>query len=75
MVSSALTDMGGAFETYAPGDLPVTERTCSQLIFLPLLTEPVVGAASGILDAIRKVSSHSAVINETMGKEVSTERC
>ena len=55
-------DMGGEFKTYAPGDLPVTERICSQLIFLPLLTEPVSGAVSGILDAIRKVSSHSHLI-------------
>ncbi|MYC78134.1 DegT/DnrJ/EryC1/StrS family aminotransferase [Candidatus Poribacteria bacterium] len=59
------TDMGGEFQTYAQGDLPVTERTCSQLIFLPLLTEPVAGAASGILDAIRKVSSHSHLINSS----------
>ncbi|MCE2414243.1 DegT/DnrJ/EryC1/StrS family aminotransferase [Candidatus Poribacteria bacterium] len=57
------SDMGGTFETYAPGDLPVTERTCSQLIFLPLLTEPVAGAVSGILEAIRKVSLHSHSIN------------
>ena len=56
------SNMGGDFETYAPGDLPVTEKACSQLIFLPLLTEPVVGAVSGILDAIRKVSSHSHLI-------------
>ena len=55
-------DMGGEFETYTPGDLPVTEKTCSQLIFLPLLTEPVAGAVSGILDAIRKVSLHSHLI-------------
>ena len=56
-------DMGGQFETYAPGDLPVTEQTCSQLIFLPLLTEPVAGAVSGILDAIRKVFLYSHLIN------------
>ena len=56
-------DMGGAFETYTPGDLPVTEKACSQLIFLPLLTEPVAGAASGILAAIRKVALHSHLIN------------
>ena len=55
-------DMGGEFKTYAPGDLPVTERTCSQLIFLPLLTEPITGAVSGILEAIRKVSLHSHLI-------------
>ena len=55
---------GGAFETYAAGDLPVTEKACSQLIFLPLLTKPVTGAASGILSAIRKVSLHSHLISE-----------
>ena len=53
------TDMGGAFKTYAPSDLPVTEAACSQLIFLPLLTKPVTGAAVGILKAIRKVALHS----------------
>ncbi|MCG9133350.1 DegT/DnrJ/EryC1/StrS family aminotransferase [Candidatus Poribacteria bacterium] len=55
-------DMGGAFETYAPSDLPVTETACSQLIFLPLLTKPVTGAVAGILKAIRKVSLHSHLI-------------
>jgi dTDP-4-amino-4,6-dideoxygalactose transaminase len=57
-------DTGGVFETYTAGDLPVTERTCSQLIFLPLLTKPVAGAASGILSAMRKVSLHSRSIND-----------
>ena len=57
-------DKGGTFETYTAGDLPVTEKVCSQLIFLPLLTKPVAGAASGILRAIRKVSLHSHLIND-----------
>ena len=57
-------DMGGVFETYAAGDLPVTEKACSQLIFLPMLTKPVAGAAQGILSAIRKVSLHSHLIND-----------
>ena len=57
-------DKGGVFETYAAGDLPVTEQACSQLIFLPLLTKPIAGAASGILSAIRKVSLHSRLISE-----------
>ena len=57
--------MGGGYETYTPGDLPVTEKACSQLIFLPLLTEPVAGAVSGILDAIRKTSLHSDEINRS----------
>ena len=52
-------EMGGDFEPYRPGDLPVTEKICSELIFLPMLTEPVTGATSGILEAIRKVSAHS----------------
>ncbi len=55
-------DTGGTFRGYAPGDLPVTEQACSQLIFLPLLTKPVAGAASGIVTAIRKVSLHSHLI-------------
>ena len=60
--SLCTADMGGAFKGYAAGDLPVTEKACSQLIFLPLLTRPVAGAASGILKAIRKVSLHSRLI-------------
>lgn len=58
------TDMGGEFETYKAGDFPVSEKACSQLIFLPLLAKPVAGAVSGILDAIQKVSSHSHLIND-----------
>ena len=58
------TDMGGAFETYAPSDLPVTETACSQLIFLPLLTQPVTGAVAGILKAICKISLHSHLLIE-----------
>ena len=55
-------DMGGTFKGYTAGDLPVTEKACSHLIFLPLLTKPVAGAASRILTAIRKVSLHSHLI-------------
>lgn len=57
-------DANGVFETYAAGDLPVTEKACSQLIFLPLLTKPIAGAVSGILHAMRKVSLHSHLINK-----------
>ena len=60
-------EKGGKFETYAPGDLPITEKTCSQLIFLPLLTEPIAGAVSGILRAIRKVSAHSRLLSQKQG--------
>ena len=54
--------MNGTFKGYAAGDLPVTEKVCSELIFLPLLTQPITDAASGILTAIHKVSSHSHLI-------------
>ena len=60
--SLCTADMGGTFKGYTAGDLPVTEKACSQLIFLPLLTKPVAGAASKILTAIRKVSLHSHLI-------------
>ncbi len=55
-------DGGGTFKGYTPSDFPVTEKACSQLIFLPLLTKPVAGAASGILAAIRKAALHSRLI-------------
>ena len=55
-------DIGGTFKGYATGDLPVTEKVCSQLIFFPLLTRPISGAVPGILTAIRKVSEHSHLI-------------
>ncbi len=64
-------DKGGDYVGYAPGDLPVTERTCSRLIFLPLLTEPVPGAAARILTAIRKVSQHAALLVKNMADETS----
>lgn len=57
--SLCTAEMGGTFKGYTAGDLPVTEKACSRLIFLPLLTQPVPGAASRILTAIRKVSGHS----------------
>ena len=60
--SLCTADIGGAFKGYAAGDLPVTEQACSQLIFLPLLTQPIAGAASRILTAIRKVCLHSHLI-------------
>ena len=60
--SLCTADLGGTFKGYAAGELPVTEKVCSQLIFFPLLTRPISGAVSGILTAIRKVSEHSHLI-------------
>ena len=64
-------EMGGDYEGYSAGDLPITEHVCTQLIFLPLLTEPVDGAAAGILEAIRKVSDNAAQIVQFFKKEAS----
>ncbi len=41
---------------YKPGDLPVTEEAVSNLVFMPLLTEPIDGAAEWILDRVHKVA-------------------
>ena len=61
-------EIGGDYEGYSPGDLPVTEAICSQLIFLPLLTKPVSGAAERILTAIRKISENSQEIIKSLDK-------
>ena len=58
--------MGGDYKGYSEGDFPVTEKICSQLIFLPLLTEPVPGAAERILKAIQKISKHSDTIAKSL---------
>ncbi len=64
--SLCTSEMGGDFKGYAPGDLPITEKVCSQLVFLPLLTEPVPKAAARILTAIRKISNHAALLANTL---------
>ncbi|RKU12116.1 hypothetical protein C6501_11430 [Candidatus Poribacteria bacterium] len=60
------SEMGGDYEGYAPGDLPITEKVCSQLVFLPLLTKPVPKAAERILTAIRKISDHAELLVNTL---------
>ena len=55
--------MGGTYEGYTAGDLPVTERACSRLVFLPLLTNPVPRAVEGILTAIRKIVAHAEFLS------------
>ncbi len=47
-------DMGGDYRGYNEGDFPVTEDTWSNLIFLPVLSDAVEGAADRILSAIHK---------------------
>ena len=60
------SDTGGDYKGYSAGDLPVTEEICTQLIFLPLLTNPVSGAAERILSAIHKVSNHAEIIVDSL---------
>ena len=60
------SEMGGDFEGYSEGDLPITEHICSQLIFLPLLTNPAAGAAEKIIRAIRKISNHSEILAKSI---------
>ncbi len=57
--SLCTSDIGGDYRGYTEGDFPVTERACSQLVFLPMLTEPVPHAVEGILTAIQKIVAHA----------------
>ncbi len=68
--SLCTTEMGGDYEGYSAGDLPITEKVCTQLIFLPLLTKPVDGSAERILTAIRKVSDHAEMIVTALKKDI-----
>jgi perosamine synthetase len=47
-------EMGGDYKGYKKGDLPVTEEVCSNLIFLPVLSDPVEGAAGRIVEALQR---------------------
>lgn len=64
--SLCTSDMNGDYKGYSLGDLPITEKVCSQLIFLPLLTNPIPKAADRILTAIRKISNHAELLTNTM---------
>jgi len=44
--------LGDGWKGYEPGDLPVTERMVEELLFLPVLSDPVEGAAQVILGAL-----------------------
>jgi len=39
---------------YKEGDLPVTEGMVRRLVFLPMLSDPVPGAAERVIEAIRR---------------------
>ena len=55
-------EMGGDYRGYAAEDLPISEEACSRLVFLPVLADPIPGAAAGVLAAIRKVALHAEML-------------
>jgi dTDP-4-amino-4,6-dideoxygalactose transaminase len=52
-------EMGGDYKGYKAGDFPIAEKVCSQLLFLPVLSDPVEDAADKVIAAIRKVVEHA----------------
>jgi dTDP-4-amino-4,6-dideoxygalactose transaminase len=46
--------LAGDYPGYREGDLPVTEEMVRRLIFLPVLSDPVPGAADKVIEAIRR---------------------
>ncbi|MFH1084391.1 MAG: DegT/DnrJ/EryC1/StrS family aminotransferase, partial [Chloroflexota bacterium] len=48
--------LSGDYRGYQEGDLPVTEKLVSELIFLPVLSDPIPGAAQLVLDALHKAA-------------------
>ncbi len=49
--------MAAGYRGYKPGDLPVAEELVPNLVFLPVLTDPVDGAAGMVLDRIHKAAA------------------
>ena len=52
--------LAGDYQGTGPGDLPVTEKMVDRLIFLPVLSDPVDGAADRIGEAIRRAAERVA---------------
>jgi dTDP-4-amino-4,6-dideoxygalactose transaminase len=46
--------LSGDYQGYKEGDLPVTEEMVRRLVFLPVLSDPVPGAAEKVIEAIRR---------------------
>ncbi len=44
----------GDYRGYKEGDFPITEKMHANLVFLPVLSDPVPGAAEQLLDRIRR---------------------
>jgi perosamine synthetase len=48
---------GKGWNGYKPGDFPVTEQMLRELLFLPVLSDPVPGAARTILKILRQTAA------------------
>jgi dTDP-4-amino-4,6-dideoxygalactose transaminase len=46
--------LSGDYQGYKEGDLPVTEEMAQRLVFLPVLSDPIPGAADKVIEAIRQ---------------------
>jgi dTDP-4-amino-4,6-dideoxygalactose transaminase len=46
--------LSGDYRGYKEGDLPVTEEIARRLVFLPVLSDPIPGAAEKVVEAIRR---------------------
>jgi perosamine synthetase len=55
------------YEGYRDGDFPVTEKMHAHLLFLPVLSDAVPGAAERIVTAIRKVVESADKLVQTEG--------
>ena len=55
-------EMGGDYRGYKPGDFPVTQEACLRLVFLPVFSNPIEGAAEQVVAAIAKVADHAEVL-------------
>jgi dTDP-4-amino-4,6-dideoxygalactose transaminase len=48
--------LSGDYRGYQEGDLPITEKMASELIFLPVLSDPIPGAAKLIVDSLKRAA-------------------
>ena len=48
--------LAGDYPGYKEGDLPITENMVSELIFLPVLSDPIPGAARLIVDSLKRAA-------------------
>lgn len=65
-------EMGGDYKGYKVGDFPISEKACSNLIFLPVLSDPIEDAAEQVIAAIKKVADHAEDLAKLAEAETKT---